>query len=408
MSRLAARRKIGLYNLRLDQRGGGEKRTLVLADDLSRDHDVYLLTNEPADLAALGRYFGVDLSRVRVVLLRRYPKWFVRAVRGWHVRVSLFAAQLEHYFAVRARRLDVFLNMTFGSDLIAPARCGVYMCMFPQRPTGAYHPARWYGRLAHRLLDGLERLAFGRRVADALASYAVITANSRFTAEWVGRRWGRPADVVYTVCEDMGPPAPKEKLILTVGRFQPDWGGTFQKRQDRLLEVFRGLTAAHQAGWELCFAGSVPSRPAARRLVDGLIRAATGLPVRFALDVPVEELRTLYQRAAVYWHATGYGSPPDERPENQEHFGQTTVEAMSAGAVPVVIGTGGQPEIVTHGVDGYLWDDLAGLARYTERLIADPNELARLGAAAVAASRRFGRAAFIARVREVLGRLPAR
>ena len=51
----------------------------------------------------------------------------------------------------------------------------------------------------------------------------------------------------------------------------------------------------------------------------------------------------------------------------------TTVEAMSAGCIPVVINKGGQPEIVNSEY-GYLWDEPKYLVKCTEQLIALPNE----------------------------------
>ncbi|HYY93508.1 MAG TPA: hypothetical protein VE713_03250, partial [Pyrinomonadaceae bacterium] len=56
--------KIGIYNLHMQARGGGEKRTLALAEHLSRSHRVWLFVKEPPDAASLESYFGVDLSRV--------------------------------------------------------------------------------------------------------------------------------------------------------------------------------------------------------------------------------------------------------------------------------------------------------------------------------------------------------
>ena len=44
---------------------------------------------------------------------------------------------------------------------------------------------------------------------------------------------------------------------------------------------------------------------------------------------------------------------------------------MAAGCVPVVINKGGQPEIVEHGVSGFVWETLDELRDYTTRLIHD-------------------------------------
>jgi len=46
----------------------------------------------------------------------------------------------------------------------------------------------------------------------------------------------------------------------------------------------------------------------------------------------------------------------------------TTVEAMSAGCIPVVINKGGQKEIVEHGTSGFLWNTLDELADYSARI----------------------------------------
>ena len=42
----------------------------------------------------------------------------------------------------------------------------------------------------------------------------------------------------------------------------------------------------------------------------------------------------------------GFGIDPEKNPENTEHFGMTTLEAMSSGCIPLVVPYGGQREIV--------------------------------------------------------------
>ena len=72
-----------------------------------------------------------------------------------------------------------------------------------------------------------------------------------------------------------------------------------------------------------------------------------------------------------------------------EHFGITTVEAMAAGCVPVVVARGGQTELVTHGVDGYLWQTPDELDAYTLRLLQDEDLRRTMAAAARLSARRF-------------------
>ena len=122
----------------------------------------------------------------------------------------------------------------------------------------------------------------------------------------------------------------------------------------------------HNNGWQLHFAGKVAPDPQSAQLARRLVRAATGFPVTFHFGLPFDALRDLYRRSSIYWHATGYGFPADDYPDLQEHLGNTTVEAMSAGAIPVVINTGGQRELVMHERDGFVWNDLPELVKYTE------------------------------------------
>ena len=107
----------------------------------------------------------------------------------------------------------------------------------------------------------------------------------------------------------------------------------------------------------------------------------------------------------MFWHATGLGEDLDADPERAEHFGIATVEAMSAGAVPVVLAAGGQPEVVEPGVSGLLFDDVDGLVAVTASLLDDPDRLARLSSGAVTAARRFGKDEFGRRLGEIVEEL---
>jgi glycosyltransferase involved in cell wall biosynthesis len=207
--------------------------------------------------------------------------------------------------------------------------------------------------------------------------------------------------VVYSACDHVAAPPVegKERMILNVGRFEVN------KRQDILLDVFKNLRGVQESGWQLHFAGSTSLRTESKDFAARLLGEASGHRVFFHFDAPLETLRGLYRRASVYWHATGYGFPADECPDKQEHFGMATVEAMSAGAVPVVISSGGQREIVTHGANGLLWEDLQGLAENTRLLTSDEPLRRRLGQSARASVARFSRAAFNEKMDELLERL---
>jgi glycosyltransferase involved in cell wall biosynthesis len=395
--------------------GGASKRCSVMAERLSRTHDVTLVVSGPCQLQKLQDYYAADVSRVRVTQLRPPVHDLLRPTldTGFgpvlrRARVDLFLAQLRRalerafFRQVRDLGFDLLINNQGWSILPCPAPAGIYMCMFPHDRNGELREDHGRGPL-FELYAGLGNRVVGM-TDEVLDSYNVITANSCFTAEWVQRLWRRPVEVVYSSCEDMGPPAPKEKMILHAGRFVAE-GRNDDKHQRTLVAAFRRMTRLHREGWELHLAGTLRPDAASRRSYARLAAAVGGLPVHLHPSAAFDELRDLYRRASIYWHATGYGLSAEKHPGKQEHFGMTTVEAMSAGAVPVVINSGGQRESVRHGDCGFLWNDLDELERYTCQLVDDPALLASFRERAVERSAKFSRTAFADRIEALVERL---
>jgi glycosyltransferase involved in cell wall biosynthesis len=228
-----------------------------------------------------------------------------------------------------------------------------------------------------------------------LDSYGLVASNSAFTARWVERRWGR-AGVVLPPPVTAYEPGAKGPLVLHVGRFFPPGAG-HSKRQAELVEAFRRLLAGSGAeGWELHLVGGCDD--AGQAYLDEVCALAAGLPVTVHANAPAATLRDLLARASIYWHATGLGEDPDEHPERFEHFGISTVEAMSAGAVPVAIAAAGQLEVFDDGVEGHHFKDLDGLVAATAALVADPDRRAVMSARARNRAVSYGRAAFAERL----------
>ncbi len=231
------------------------------------------------------------------------------------------------------------------------------------------------------------RLGPGSRLR--LALFRSVVANSAYTARWIERRWGRTARVLHPPVFPI-PPREKRPWIVAVGRFT---GGGRSKRQKEMIEVFR---TAGLAGWELHLVGTAQDPEYFRAAVD----AAKGLPVVFHLDASRSELEDICGAASVFWHFTGAGEDPEESPERMEHFGIATAEAMSAGAVPVVVARGGQPEIVVEGA-GLLWETFEECAEQTRRLCANDAVRARLAEGARRRAEDFAFPRFAARAREL-------
>jgi glycosyltransferase involved in cell wall biosynthesis len=393
--------RIGIHNLHMGAKGGGEKRTLVLADHLSQEHQVWVFVSEPVNVTFLENYFDVDLSRISFVVLGDGRHSANHQKTSWRTRREIYS--YGHFRKIQSFKLDLFINNSHCSNLPCPASSGVYMCMFPYQHTSSIKSL--LGRARRAFLNPIDERILGCRVSDFVDSYDSVTANSEFTAAWIERIWGRHPETIYSVGDDMGPPAKKEKIILNVGRFVINDRETLHKRQDILLNAFRGMSDVHRAGWQMHLVGGVANDPVSRAVVERFTQKSEGLPIYFHFDADFERLRDLYRRASIYWHATGYGFSPEEHPEMQEHFGLTTVEAMSAGAVPVVIKSGGQGEIVTHGVNGLLWHELDELDRETRRLIDNPELRESMSVQARAVVAKFSRSAFEGRMDAIVDRL---
>lgn len=244
-------------------------------------------------------------------------------------------------------------------------------------------------------------LAVGeRRPLAWLDSYGTVVSNSAFTRRWVRTWWGRESAVLFPPVGLRRPGGEKDRMILAVGRFIAPGRG-HAKQQLELVEGFRRLLGLGLAdGWTLQLAGGCSDDD--RPYLDRVRAAAVGLPVAFHVDVTGAELDELYRRASLFWHATGLGEDLEADPVRAEHFGITTAEAMSAGAVPVVVAAGGQPEVVEDGVSGFTFTDLDQLVALTARLVEDDELRRTMAEAAVARSHHFGMEAFSDRLHAVV------
>lgn len=223
---------------------------------------------------------------------------------------------------------------------------------------------------------------------DYLDTYEVISPISEFSLSWMRKYWGREGPILYPpVAVDDFMPGEKVNIILSVGRFFG--AGGHSKRHDALISAFSRMLSEGLEGWELHLAGNRGTRPVDTEYYSRLECAAAGKPIVLHPDLPFSELKDLYGRATIYWHASGYGQDVTKDPVKFEHFGITTVEAMAAGCVPVVIDRGGQPELVRDNVDGFLWGNIDELVNFTRTVIVDRNIRERLSKTAIKSAERF-------------------
>lgn len=228
--------------------------------------------------------------------------------------------------------------------------------------------------------------------------YDRVVANSAFTQGWVRRLWQRESTVLHPPVS-LRRGGPKEQVVLAVGRFFPTGQG-HSKKQLELVRAFRTLVDGGLTGWTLHLVGGCSD--SGRAYLEQVRAEAAGYPVELTVGASGAALDALYARASVFWHAAGLDEDPETHPDRLEHFGISTVEAMSAGVVPVVLARGGLVETVRDGVDGLHVHELDGYARRTRELLDDPARLRALSVAASARAQDFSLPAFDARLQSVL------
>lgn len=217
-------------------------------------------------------------------------------------------------------------------------------------------------------------------VPEGVADKYRFSANSRYTSGWIAHEWNITAPHLYVPIELDPAPRLKEQMILHVSRFSRPTD-LADKGHMQMIQAMRSLVEAGADDWELVLAGQLEDID----YFQVLQAMARRLPIRFVVDPPEHVLADLYARACVYWHMTGVSLPNVHGA--QEHLGLTTVEAMTTGAVPIVLGTGGQPEIVTDNKTGRLAQNTNEIVRFTLDTISNLSVWSRLSQAAMRAAR---------------------
>lgn len=229
-----------------------------------------------------------------------------------------------------------------------------------------------------------------------LKGWDLIIYNSNFTRKHSEKNWPNKSEVVYPPVDiSKIKPLEKKKCILSVGRF---FGYLKGKKHEILIKVFRELYETGQIkGWKLLLAGSASYGD--DPYLNELKKMSQGLPINFYPNIGYDELVKLYGESAIYWHAAGFG---ENDPVKMEHFGISTVEAMAGGCVPVVVGSGGQTEIVENGKTGFLWNSIKDLKEFTILLVKNQKLMVKLSKNASFASQRFSKVRFEEKIKNLL------
>lgn len=204
-----------------------------------------------------------------------------------------------------------------------------------------------------------------RNTAHLVRGQGVPAERIRLANPGVDERWFDTPPRVGTRCRSLLNPWPAGAILLSVGRLVPHKGHrTVLQALPALLERRPDLI------WVLV--GRGPEEDALRREarhlgVDGSVIFLQGLSD--------EELGSLYRLADIFVQPNG------EVDGAIEGYGMVFLEAGAA-YLPVIGGdSGGVPEVVEHGVNGYLVPpfDPKELAAAVEMMLADPELMLRMG-----------------------------
>jgi len=225
-----------------------------------------------------------------------------------------------------------------------------------------------------------------------------VICNSLFTKGYIDNEFGVEGIVIYPPIDTASlNPGTKENLILFVGRFSQL---TQAKNQHVLIQAFKRFFDSGYKDWQIVLAGGV--EVGVDNYLNRLEKSTQGYPVKIVKSPSFRQLKDLYSRAKLFWSATGFGVNAQKDPLGLEHFGITAVEAMAAGAVPIIFNAGGHKEIVKHEKDGFLWETLAQLLKYTKIALEDKSVLKKLSLQARQDASRFSYDSFEKSFLEVL------
>jgi glycosyltransferase involved in cell wall biosynthesis len=339
------------------QLSGGEVALLRLLPALP-DVEPHVILGQDGPLATRLMRAGVSVEILPMAEPARGMRRYRVTARRMDVAGVLHAAAHTARLSRRLRQLQP--DLVHANSLKAALYGGI-----AARLAGV--PAIWHvrDRIASDYLPP-EAVRLVRALARHLPT--AIIANSETTLATL-KLDSVPAGVISSACPD--PVAPSEFCprgtgplrIGMVGRLAP-WKG-----QDVFL---RGFAAAFPAGDERAVVVG-EALFGEQAYADSLRRLATELRVdgRVQFAGFREDVTDVLKEVDVLVHASVIPEP----------FGLVVVEGMAAGLAVVAAGAGGPAEVITHGVDGLLYEpgNIEELAAALRRLANDTGLRARLG-----------------------------
>jgi glycosyltransferase involved in cell wall biosynthesis len=398
--------KIGIYNKYFITMGGGEKYTGAIASHLSKKHKVDIITQLEFDKKKLEYNLALDLSKVKINLLKNGP---------------------EEIAEEESKKYDLFINCTYFSTAVGKAKKNILIIYFPFYFNNFFPRwAKWIFMTVmkplyddnselnilvkvlrkFKLIDNLiiktypkwyEQVRFFTK-EGFIKEYDQAITISKYSQHWTKKFHGVDTPILYPPIDGhIFKPKKKKKIIMSVGRF---FISNHNKKQLEMIRIFKEMYDKYpeMKEYEYHLGGGTHVEKEHQDYLKACKAETKNYPVFIHENIPFKDLKELYSHAGIFWHGSGFNENPNKFPDRFEHFGITTVEAMAAGAVPIVINMAGQKETVEEGQTGYLWDTKEELIEKTLKVVNDEKLRQRLSKNAIKASGRFSRKNFNAEI----------
>ncbi|MCL2110338.1 glycosyltransferase family 4 protein [Microgenomates group bacterium] len=350
--------------------GGGEKYLFDVAETFTGRHEVYIAISQSQK--------QTDLEKIKQAYSERFGEKIEKLRFIWTPIGEQNAGTLKRL--LWTAKFDAFYYISDGSLFFSLARHNILHIQIP------------FTIPKTRFVDRLK-----------LQNWKNKNAISIFTKKVIEKYWQvKVQEVVYpgVELESFGGDKEmvKEKIVLNIGRF---FQQLHSKKQDVLVDFWRDICDKYpqiRQEWQLVLIGNIEDQYYANQVA----LKAQGYPIKIIHQANNEQVRDYCRRASIYWHATGFGADETDSPEKMEHFGISTVEAMAAGCVPLVIDKGGQREIVGRKLKDCLWGTKQECMDKTYSLMTRPKLRAMCGKAAQERAQKFSMNAFHKKARQLI------
>jgi glycosyltransferase involved in cell wall biosynthesis len=347
-------KKALVFDPYLDTLGGGERYSLTFAKTLDLlGFETYLAWGDETIVKNAENRFGLDLKNIKF------------DPEGYSLLKQ--KANLKKRFN-HNRQYDLIFYLSDGSLPFLFAKKNLVHFQVPFKKIGGNY-------LINKLkISYIDRFVY----------------NSNFTRKVLENNLPKKKSVVLyppVSISQISPSSKKENIILSVGRFDSP---SHSKRQDILIKCFQKLPQDISSKYKLILTGGLMSE---NQYLDSLKNQSQGYNIEIITNLKFPKLKEIYSKSKIFWHAAGYEIDEKKHPDKVEHFGITTVEAMAAGCIPVVINKGGQKEIITKDC-GFLADNIDEMVKFTTSLVKSETERENYSRNAIKRSQDFSEEKF--------------